>query len=115
MKYSNDQEREHWLDCKTTEIGEVNECEFEPAQQIAKEFIETDRIPFRYTLFFETYGYVTAAEVLSNPDKYDQQSMCDPFRINHTQGHDEAVFSWDGGNPMVHSRVNGRTVYKFNF
>lgn len=115
MKYSNDQEQEHWLDCKMTEILEVTGFEFELAQQIAEEFIETDRIPFHYTLYFETYGYVTAAEVLSNPEKYEQRSMCDPFRINHTHGHDKAVFSWNDGTPMVHSQVNGGTVYKFDF
>ena len=106
-------DREHWLDCKVTEIVEVTGCEPDTAQQIAKEFIDTNRIPFQYTLFFKRYGYVTVAEVLSNPEKYDQQSICDPFRFNHTQGHDEAVFCWNDGNPMVHSHVNGGAYYAF--
>lgn len=115
MNLSDYYERAHWLDCKITEIIEVTECEPEVAEQIAREFMDTNRIPFHYTLYFETYGYVTAAQVLSNPEKYDQRSICDPFRINHTEGHDEAVFHWNNGNPMVHSRADSGTKYRFAF
>lgn len=92
---------------------EVTGYESDIANQIAKEFMDTKRIPLNYTLYFEAYGYVTASKVLANPEKYDQLSICDPFRINHSLGHDEAVFIWNGGNPMVHSRAPHGARFEF--
>lgn len=105
--------RVHWLECKITEIVEVIGCEPEEASQIAEEFFGTTRIPLRYTLYFKEYGYVTAAEVLSKGEKYDQQFVCNAFQYDHTRGHDETVFHWNDGDPVICRAADGRKLYNF--
>ena len=112
MKNDKDYERDHWLDCKVTEIVEVTECDPGEAERIAIELLDTNRIPFGYTLYFEEFGYVTVADVLSNAEKYDQHLVCNPYRYSHGLGRDEAVFIWNGVEPSVECK-DGRT-YRFN-
>ena len=66
-----------------------------------------------YPLLFDAphLGGTTAAQVLRQPNRYDQQTLADPIS-GLAGGANKAIFYWNNGNkPIIHSFAQGGRVF----
>ena len=111
IKHLHDLVKDQWLERRSYEIAETTGCSKHVAWQAAQSVSDNYTLPDVYTLKFEQHGWVTVAEVLADPMKFDKKSLTDPKAC-----HDEryvAVFEWKNGNPFIRSAVNGGCNYGF--
>lgn len=107
-----EQGKEQWREIKTREIMEFTGCSFKEASRATWLVSEADLLADVYTLEFEEFGWVTVADVLSDPTKFDGELLSDPIPYNYFS--DEATFEWRDGNPKVSSSAYGGCIYVFS-
>jgi len=105
------QVKEKWLDEKSNEIATRTGCDWTIACQAAGHLLMSDTLSIWCTLLFDAFGLVTVEDVVSDPTRFDKQTMADPIEHGYNGGRNIAVFYWNDGNPRIHSYAHGGKVY----
>ena len=109
---STEQSLERCLEIKVQEIIEHTGCDFTIAEVAIQFALDEHALTDQFTLNFRYHGLVAVSEVLSNPVKFDQQSLVDPLELSNVNY--AATFEWNDGNPLVSSYSHGGRIYRFH-
>lgn len=68
-----------------------------------------------FEVITQKYGKVKIADLLANPDKFNNCTLADPFDPDYDGGSKtKARFYWNNGvNPIINSQAHGGIVYRF--
>jgi hypothetical protein len=109
---STEQSVERCHEIKVREIIKHTGCEPMIAEVAIQFALDDHALTDQFTLNFKYHGLVAVSEVLSNPVKFDQQSLVDPLELSNVNY--AATFEWNDGNPLVSSYSHGGRIYRFH-
>jgi len=105
--------KENWLENKEKQLVESGLSSLEVKETI-KQLGTSDRkhttLPLNFILHFQELGEISVAEVLNNPEKFDNYSLADPFE-GVSYGETTARLWINDGTPVIHSFAHGGATY----